>query len=65
MSQLPPDRRPPDGAYDGLPSGVDPHGVPRADTGRTTFIITAAVVVATLALIFTLGWVVYHQLVTR
>ncbi len=46
----------------GLPEGVDPLGVPRADAGRDAFVLAAAVVVATLALIFTLGWVVFHQL---
>ncbi len=62
MSDLGPDRSPYHGMHDDLPEGVDPLGVPRADTGRNTFIVAAAIVVATLALIFTLGWIVYHQL---
>jgi hypothetical protein len=62
MSDLGPDRSPYHGMHDDLPEGVDPLGVPRADTGRNAFIVVAAVVVATLVLIFTLGWIVYHQL---
>ncbi|MBA2774390.1 MAG: hypothetical protein H0U36_10165, partial [Nocardioidaceae bacterium] len=62
MSGLTPDRSPYDGRHDDLPEGVDPLGVPRRDTGRNAFIFVAAVVVATLALIFTLGYIVYHQL---
>ncbi|MBA2697216.1 MAG: hypothetical protein H0U61_00380 [Nocardioidaceae bacterium] len=50
------------GTHADVPDGVDPLGVPRPDTGRNAFIIAAAVVVATLALIFTLGWIVFHQL---
>lgn len=62
MSGHDPDRSPYDDARDALPEGVDPLGVPRPDTGRNAFIVAAAVVVATLALIFTLGWIVFHQL---
>ncbi|MBA3233309.1 MAG: hypothetical protein H0T17_05100, partial [Propionibacteriales bacterium] len=40
------------------PDGIDPLGVPLPDSGRRAFVMTAAAVVATLALIFTLGWVV-------
>ncbi len=46
-----------------LPEGVDPLGVPRAGGGRDALVLTAAIVVALLALVFTLGWVVYSQLV--
>ncbi len=45
-----------------LPAGIDPLGVPRPDSDRHAFVLIGAVVVATLALIFTLGWVVFHQL---
>lgn len=48
-----------------LPDGVDPLGVPRDGGEHDTFVITAAAVVALLALAFTLGWIVYHQLVGR
>lgn len=46
-----------------LPEGVDPQGVPRADAGRRAFVLLLAVTVAVLALIVTLGWVVYHHLI--
>ncbi|MGH3472570.1 MAG: hypothetical protein ACRDPG_11080 [Nocardioidaceae bacterium] len=45
-----------------LPDGVDPLGVPQPDRTRHTFVVVMAVVVALLALIFTLGWVVYDTL---
>ncbi|MDQ3484546.1 MAG: hypothetical protein M3445_03920 [Actinomycetota bacterium] len=63
MSEPSPDRSPYHGPDGDLPDGVDPLGVPRRDTGRNAFILTVAVTVALLALIFTLGWVVFHQLV--
>ena len=45
-----------------LPDGVQPLGVPD-DTGvRNAFVWVTAAVVALLALIFTLGWIVFHQL---
>jgi hypothetical protein len=47
---------------DDLPEGVDPLGVLRERTGHNAFILASAAVVALLALIFTLSWVVYHQL---
>lgn len=47
-----------------LPDGVDPLGVPREGGAHDAFVMTAALVVALLALAFTLGWIVYHQLVT-
>lgn len=55
---------PEEGAHAELPDGVDPLGVPRHGGEHDTFVITAAAVVALLALAFTLGWIVYHQLVT-
>ncbi|MEP6666356.1 MAG: hypothetical protein ABJA81_07920 [Nocardioidaceae bacterium] len=45
-----------------LPEGVDPLGVPGERSGHNAFILTSAAVAAVLALIFTLSWVVYHQL---
>jgi hypothetical protein len=45
-----------------LPEGVDPLGVPGERTGHNAFILASAAVVALLALIFTLSWIVYHQL---
>ena len=53
MSEPPPD----------LPEGIDPVGVPRPGGDRDTFVMVVAVVVALLALIVTLGWIVYHHLV--
>jgi hypothetical protein len=47
-----------------LPDGVDPLGVPREGGGRQAFVLLLAVVVALLALSFTLGWVVFHHLTT-
>jgi hypothetical protein len=47
-----------------LPEGIDPVGVPSPRTGDDTFVLLLAVTVALLGLIFTLGWIVYHQLVT-
>ena len=46
----------------GLPDGVDPVGVPTERSDHNAFVLLAAVVVALLALIFTLSWVVYHQM---
>ncbi len=45
-----------------LPDGVDPSGVPTSHSEHQGFVIAAAIVVALLALIFTLSWIVYHQL---
>lgn len=45
-----------------LPDGVDPLGVPTERSDHNAFVLLAAVVVALLALIFTLSWVVYHQM---
>lgn len=55
--------RQPSRGPDDLPDGIDPLGVPRGDTGRNAFILAGAGTVALLALIFTLGWIVFHQLV--
>jgi hypothetical protein len=46
-----------------LPEDIDPLGVPSRRTGDDTFVLLLAVTVALLGLIFTLGWIVYHQLV--
>jgi len=48
---------------DDLPDGIEPLGVPDEHTGHQTFVLALAIAVALLALIFTLGWVVYHRLV--
>jgi hypothetical protein len=53
---------PPDPDAPELPDGIDPFGVPGPDTGRRAFIVLLGVVVALLALCFTLGWVVFHHL---
>jgi hypothetical protein len=45
-----------------MPEDVHRIGVPSARTGYNAFVLSAAAVVALLALIFTLSWVVYHQL---
>jgi hypothetical protein len=45
-----------------LPSGIDPRGVLPGGGGRDAFVLALAITVALLALIFTLGWVVYHRL---
>ncbi len=47
---------------DELPPGVDPRGVPDRRSGHEAFIVTLAVLVALLALIFTLAWIVFHRL---
>jgi hypothetical protein len=45
-----------------LPGGIDPRGVLPRGGGRDAFVLGLAITVALLALIFTLGWVVYHRL---
>ena len=45
-----------------LPEGIDRTGVPGARSGREGFVLAAALLVAVLALVVTLGWVVYHQI---
>lgn len=48
----------------GLPDGIEPLGVPAPGAADDAFLLILAVVVALLALIFTLGWIVYSQLVS-
>lgn len=55
---------PPDEPRAGVPDGVDPRGVLPQRGARDAFILGLAITVALLGLIFTLGWVVYHQLVS-
>lgn len=45
-----------------LPARVDPRGVPGEHSGREAFLVVLAVVLALLALTFTLGWIVFHRL---
>lgn len=47
-----------------LPDGIDPTGVQRPGGHRDAFLITVALVIALLALCFTLGWIVFHHLIT-
>jgi hypothetical protein len=55
--------------HDGLrpsqerPGDIDPRGIPGERSGREGFILAAALLVAVLGLIFTLGWVIFHQIV--
>jgi len=62
MSEPSHDRSPYQGSHSDPPDGIDPAGLPSEDAGRNAFILTVAVTVALLALIFTLGWIVYHQI---
>jgi hypothetical protein len=63
MTELgPPDGPPPAPRRDDLPAGVNPLGVPREGAGRDAFVMTLAVVVALLGLIFTLSYIVYHRI---
>jgi hypothetical protein len=48
-----------------VPFGIDPEGVLPPRGGRDAFILFLAATIALLALIFTLGWVVYHQLTVQ
>ena len=57
-----PDAHPDAPRRDDLPPGVNPLGVPREGAGRDAFVMTLALVVALLGLIFTLSYVVYHRL---
>jgi hypothetical protein len=45
-----------------LPDGVQALGVPTERSGHNAFVLSAAAVVALLALIFTLSWVIFNQL---
>ena len=47
---------------DDVPPGIDPYGIPREGSGRDAFVMTLAVCVALLGLIFTLGYAVFHNL---
>jgi hypothetical protein len=47
---------------DDVPAGIDPYGIPRERAGRDAFVLTLALCVALLALIFTLGYVVFNKL---
>ncbi len=55
---------PGEGRRTDLPDGIDPRGVPREGGGHEAFVVALALVVALLALCFTLGWIVYHRLVS-
>jgi hypothetical protein len=46
----------------GLPVDIDPTGVPVDDSGNEAFVLLLGAGVAVLALICTLGWIVFHQL---
>jgi hypothetical protein len=45
------------------PEQIDPTGVPGERSGREGLLLAAALLVGVLALVFTLGWVVFHQIV--
>ena len=47
-----------------LPDDIDPTGIPTEATGRETFIMLVAILVALLALIVTVGWIVINHLGT-
>ena len=47
---------------DDVPAGLNPYGVPREGAGRDAFVLTLGICIALLALIFTLGYVVFHSL---
>lgn len=47
------------------PEDFDPTGVPRPGDGHREFVLLLAVAIALLALIFTLGYVVYHHLTSE
>ena len=42
---------------------VDPTGIPRAGSGPERFIMLVGLLVAVLALIVSLGWIVFNRLV--
>ncbi len=46
----------------GLPADIDPTGVPLDESGNEAFVLLLGLGVAVLALICTLGWVVFHHL---
>jgi hypothetical protein len=47
---------------DDVPAGIDPCGIPREGSGRDAFVMTLAICIALVGLIFTLGYVVFHNL---
>ena len=47
----------------GRPGDIDPTGVPGERSDREGLILAAGLLVAVLALVFTLGWVVFNQIV--
>jgi hypothetical protein len=47
---------------DDVPAGIDPFGIPREGAGRDAFVMTLALCLALLGLIFTLGYAVFHSL---
>jgi hypothetical protein len=47
---------------DDVPEGFDPLGVPRAGAGRDTLLIVSALVAALVAVIVTVGFIVYYHL---
>ncbi len=64
MTDANPEIGPPHRHREGLPDGIDPLGVPRERSGHEAFLVVLALVVALLALTFTLGWIVFHRLAT-
>ncbi len=44
-----------------LPPAIDPTGVPRPGQGQAVAILLVGGIVALLALITTLGWIVYNH----
>ena len=46
------------------PEGIDPLGVPRDGSERDTFTLLLGYTIAVLGLAVTLGWVVYHHLIS-
>jgi hypothetical protein len=46
----------------GVPVDIDPIGVPLDGSGNEAFVLLLGVGVAVLALICTLGWIVFHHL---
>jgi hypothetical protein len=45
-----------------LPDDIDPVGVPGERSGPETFVLLLGLLVALLALIATMGWIVYHHI---
>ncbi|HYO33148.1 MAG TPA: hypothetical protein VES21_09880 [Nocardioidaceae bacterium] len=43
-------------------SDVDPTGIPRAGSGPERFVLLVGLLVALLALIVSLGWIVFNRL---